>query len=167
MEQPPTSGDTKNGKPRRPPYSGLAAALSAVSGQPVILMPHSYERLDDELASPAVAVTTRPIAPDTLAMAVREWERRIRKGDDANTLAPLLANAEVQHPNLATYVRGSDDGRPYAPGWFYRVAAWNFAQRLARNPCPYPTAQQPSTSAGAWTHKAASSAGTTSPSAAS
>ncbi|MDX3798953.1 RNaseH domain-containing protein [Streptomyces sp. AK04-3B] len=134
----PTSGDAKNGKPRRPPYSGLAAALSAVSGQPVILMPHSYERPDDELASPAVAVTTRAIAPDTLAMAVREWERRVRKGDDANTLAPLLAEAEVQHPNLASYVRGSDDGRPYAPGWFYRVAAWNFAQRLARNPLPVP-----------------------------
>ncbi|UQA98155.1 pPIWI_RE module domain-containing protein [Streptomyces halobius] len=101
-------------------------------------MPHSYEPLDDELTSPAVAVTTHPITPKILATAVREWERRVRKGDDANTLAPLLAEAEVQHARLSSFVRGSTDGRPHAPGWFHRVAAWNFAQRLSRKPLPIP-----------------------------
>ncbi|GAA2624323.1 hypothetical protein GCM10010425_20000 [Streptomyces spororaveus] len=134
----PVYGDAKGGKPRRPPYSGLAAALSAVSGQPVVLMPHSYDHLEDELASPAVAVTTQPFDPWVLSTAVQQWESCIRKGDDLNTLAPLLAAAEVQKPELASYVRGSAQGRPHAPGWFYRVAAWNFAQRLARKPLPIP-----------------------------
>ncbi|MEV7556547.1 RNaseH domain-containing protein [Streptomyces sp. NPDC089795] len=134
----PSYGDAKNGKPRRPPYAGLASALSAVSGQPVVLMPHSYEPVDDEFAQPAVAVTTRPFDPWILSTAVREWERCVRKGEDANTLAPLLAAAEVEHPDLASYVRGADDGTPHAPGWFYRVAAWNFAQRLARTSLPVP-----------------------------
>ncbi|MEU3316638.1 RNaseH domain-containing protein [Streptomyces sp. NPDC006662] len=134
----PSYGDAKNGKPRRPPYAGLASALSAVSGQPVVLMPHSYEPVDDEFAQPAVAVTTRPFEPWILSTAVREWERCVRKGEDANTLAPLLAAAEVEHPALASYVRGADDGTPHAPGWFYRVAAWNFAQRLARTSLPVP-----------------------------
>ncbi|MFJ2626864.1 RNaseH domain-containing protein [Streptomyces sp. NPDC087532] len=134
----PSYGDAKNGKPRRPPYAGLASALSAVSGQPVVLMPHSYEPVDDEFAQPAVAVTTRPFDAWTLSTAVREWERCVRKGEDANMLAPLLAAAEVEHPDLASYVRGAEDGTPHAPGWFYRVAAWNFAQRLARTSLPVP-----------------------------
>lgn len=134
----PTYGDAKNGKPRRPPYAGLASALSAVSGQPVVLMPHSYEPVDDDLAHPAVAVTTRPFDRWTLSTAVRAWERCVRKGEDADTLAPLLAAAEVEHPSLASYVRGAEDGTPHAPGWFYRVAAWNFAERLARTSLPVP-----------------------------
>ncbi|MFF9072765.1 RNaseH domain-containing protein [Streptomyces sp. NPDC014872] len=134
----PSYGDAKNGKPRRPPYAGLASALSAVSGQPVVLMPHTYEPVDDEFAQPAVAVTTRPFDAWALSTAVREWERCVRKGEDANTLAPLLAAAEVEHPDLASYVRGAEDGTPHAPGWFYRVAAWNFAQRLARTSLPVP-----------------------------
>ncbi|WP_326617655.1 RNaseH domain-containing protein [Streptomyces decoyicus] len=134
----PTYGDAKNGKLRRPPYAGLASALSAVSGQPVVLMPHTYEPVNDDFAEPAVAVTTKPFDAWTLSTAVREWERRVRKGEDANTLAPLLAAAEVEHPELASFVRGAEDGTPHAPGWFYRVAAWNFAQRLARTPLLIP-----------------------------
>ncbi|EST37309.1 hypothetical protein N566_13695 [Streptomycetaceae bacterium MP113-05] len=134
----PSYGDAKNGKPRRPPYAGLASALSAVSGQPVVLMPHTYEPVDDEFAQPAVAVTTKPLDAWTLSTAVREWERCVRKGEDANTLAPLLAAADVEQPDLAHFVRGVEEGTPHAPGWFYRVAAWNFAQRLARTPMPVP-----------------------------
>ncbi|MFE6904245.1 RNaseH domain-containing protein [Streptomyces sp. NPDC057717] len=134
----PSYGDAKNGKRRRPPYAGLASALSAVSGQPVVLMPHTYEPVDDEFAQPAVAVTTKPFDAWTLSTAVREWERCVRKGEDANTLAPLLAAADVEQAHLASFVRGVEDGTPHAPGWFYRVAAWNFAQRLARTPLPVP-----------------------------
>ncbi|AKG41388.1 hypothetical protein SXIM_00040 [Streptomyces xiamenensis] len=134
----PTYGDAKNGKQRRPPYAGLASALSAASGQPVVLMPHSYEPVDDDLAHPAVAVTTQPFDQWTLTTAVSAWERCVRKGDNVNTLAPLLAEAEVERPALSSYVRGSEDGTPHAPGWFYRVAAWNFAARLARNTLPLP-----------------------------
>lgn len=158
----PTYGDAKNGKLRRPPYAGLASALSAVSGQPVVLMPHTYEPVNDDFAEPAVAVTTKPFDAWTLSTAVREWERRVRKGEDANTLAPLLAAAEVEHPELASFVRGAEDGTPHAPGWFYRVAAWNFAQRLARTPCSSLTAPACAASIGAWIPRAASSAGTTS-----
>ncbi|MBE2997243.1 DUF3893 domain-containing protein [Nocardiopsis sp. HNM0947] len=129
--------DTENGSKKRfkrPPYAGLASALSAVTGQPVVLMPDTYHNVDIDDITPMVAITTDPIDPRLLTSAVRTWERLVRKGDDTNTLAPLLNEADIERYELASFVRGSKEGKPIAPGWFYRVATWSFAQRLARKP---------------------------------
>ncbi|MBR7826631.1 DUF3893 domain-containing protein [Actinospica sp. MGRD01-02] len=121
-------------RPRTPAYAALATALSAVTGQPVVLMPDTAGLVDDELAEPAVLVTTDPISADTLATAARAWERLIRAGDDADTIGPLLAAATPRRAPLADYVRNAEHGRPQANGWFYRVATWSFAKRLAAEP---------------------------------
>ncbi|GAB3971041.1 hypothetical protein GCM10029978_045480 [Actinoallomurus acanthiterrae] len=139
----PGYSDGGTSRPRRPAYAALATALSAVSGQPVILMPDSYQPVDDELACPAVAITTRPFDPDVLKTAVQAWERRITGDDAADTLSPILSRAQIQARQLADYVRGSQQGRPHAPQWFYRVAAWSFAERLARAPMTIPNGNQP------------------------
>lgn len=133
----PGYSDSDNGSKnrfKRPPYAGLASALSAVTGQPVVLMPDTYHHVDTDEITPMVAITTDPIDSRLMASAVRTWERLVRKGDDANTLAPLLGEAAIERYELASFVRGSTKGRPVVPGWFYHVATWSFAQRLARKP---------------------------------
>ncbi|WP_435107185.1 RNaseH domain-containing protein [Nocardiopsis synnemataformans] len=133
----PGYNDTDTGSKKRfkqPPYAGLASALSAVTGQPVVLMPNTYHHVDTDEITPMVAITTDPIDPRLMAGAVRTWERLVRKGDDANMLAPLLSEADIERYELASFVRNSQEGRPVAPGWFYHVATWSFAQRLARKP---------------------------------
>ncbi|ANW21371.1 pPIWI_RE module domain-containing protein [Streptomyces clavuligerus] len=68
-----------------------------------------------------------------MSTAVREWQ-----GRGHQHACSLLAAAEVEHPNLASYIRGAEDGTPHAPGWFDRIAAWNFTQRLAHRFLPVP-----------------------------
>lgn len=132
-------------RPRTPAYAALATALSAVTGQPVVIMPDTAGIVEDELAEPAVLVTTQPIRAATLARAARAWERLIRAGHDADTIGPLLAAATGRQAKLTEFVREADDGRPQANAWFYRVATWSFARRLADTPFTipgYPTSIQ-------------------------
>ncbi|WP_030611682.1 RNaseH domain-containing protein [Streptomyces sclerotialus] len=134
----PRYRDNDTSKPVRPAYAGLATALSAVTNQPVVIMPDTIAPPDDDLTVPAVLATTKPIAPRLLTRAIRSWEQLIRGGVDENVLAPLLAQGEMVKPKLDSFIRDAGAGRPRAPQWFYRVAAWNFAATLARAPLHLP-----------------------------
>lgn len=118
-------------KPRTPAYTALATALSAVTAQPVVLMPDTAGIVEDELAERAVLVTTKPIRPSLLEAATRAWEMLIRGDQDANTLAPLLTATKPTQRKLSSFIEGAKDGRPRANAWFYRVATWSYAQQLA------------------------------------
>ncbi|MET8379959.1 RNaseH domain-containing protein [Streptomyces microflavus] len=135
----PRYRDNDTSKPVRPAYAGLATALSAVTNQPVVIMPDTITAPEDDLAVPAVLATTKPIAPRLLMRAVRSWEQLIRGGAEGNTLSPLLAQSEMSKPKLGTFLLDAASGRPRAPQWFYRVAAWNFAATLARAPLHLPS----------------------------
>ncbi|MFG3253329.1 RNaseH domain-containing protein [Streptomyces sp. NPDC048172] len=134
----PRYRDNDTSKPIRPAYAGLATALSAVTNQPIVIMPDIDNMPDDDRALPTVLATTKPIAPRLLTRAVRIWEQLIHGGTDANTLSPLLAQSEMDKPKLGSFIRDAACGRPRAPQWFYRVAAWNFAAELAREPLHLP-----------------------------
>ncbi|MCX4398881.1 MULTISPECIES: RNaseH domain-containing protein [unclassified Streptomyces] len=134
----PRYRDNDTSKPIRPAYAGLATALSAVTNQPIVIMPDTDTMPDDDRALPTVLATTKPIAPRLLTRAVRSWEQLIHGGTDANTLSPLLAQSEMDKPKLGSFIRDAASGRPRAPQWFYRVAAWNFAAALAREPLHLP-----------------------------
>lgn len=137
----PRTRDNDTSKPVRPAYAGLATALMAVTNQPIVIMPDVLERPEDDLAVPAVLVTTEPIPSRLIARAVGSWERHVRNGADDNTLAPLLTDADVIERELGSFLRNADIGRPCAPQWFYRVAAWNFAAELARVPLRLPASE--------------------------
>ncbi|SEG85232.1 protein of unknown function [Actinacidiphila yanglinensis] len=139
----PRYRDSDTSKPVRPAYASLATALSAVTNQPVVLMPDILDRPDDEQPLPTVLVTTDPIPGRLLTRAVRSWERHVRGGEDANTLAPLLADSETHQEELARFICGADLGRPRAPQWFYRVAAWNFAAHVGRKDLHLPALRLP------------------------
>ncbi|OCC14055.1 RNaseH domain-containing protein [Streptomyces sp. PTY087I2] len=134
----PRFRDNYTSRPIRPAYAGLATALSAVTNQPIVIMPDIDTMPDDDRALPTVLATTKPIAPRLLTRAVRSWEQLIHGGTDANTLSPLLAQSEMDKPKLGSFIRHAASGRPRAPQWFYRVAAWNFAAALAREPLHLP-----------------------------
>ncbi|MFG2136593.1 RNaseH domain-containing protein [Streptomyces sp. NPDC048650] len=134
----PRYRDNDSSKPLRPAYAGLATALSAVTNQPVVIMPDTIDPPEVDHDVPVVLVTTAPIKPRLLTRAVRSWERHIRDGADDDTLAPLLAQAVRTKRPLGSFVRNAASGRPRAPQWFYRVAAWNFAAELARVPLQLP-----------------------------
>ncbi len=128
----PRYRDNDTSKPVRPAYAGLATALSAVTSQPVVIMPDTVGMPEDDEAVPAVLATTKKIPPRLLTRAVRSWEKLVRGGADENILAPLLGQGGVEEPQLHEFIRGVSSGRPHAPQWFYRVAAWNFAAELAK-----------------------------------
>lgn len=134
----PRYRDNDTSRPVRPAYAGLATALSAVTSQPVVIMPDTIAPPEDNEVVPAVLATTKPIAPRLLTRAVRSWERLIRGGADDDTLAPLLAQSEMVKPKLLDFIENADSGRPRAPQWFYRVAAWNFAAALCETPLHLP-----------------------------
>ncbi|WP_058042223.1 RNaseH domain-containing protein [Streptomyces roseifaciens] len=134
----PSYRDNDTSKPVRPAYAGLATALSAVTNQPIVIMPDTIVPPEDDLHVPAVLATTTPITPRLLTRAVRSWEKLIRGGADDNTLAPLLAQGERAERELGSFIRDASTGRPRAPQWFFRVAAWNFAAALARVPLHLP-----------------------------
>ncbi|MFD7907487.1 RNaseH domain-containing protein [Kitasatospora sp. NPDC059747] len=143
----PSYRDYEGAKPVRPAYASLATALSAVTNQPVVIMPDTLGKPDDETRTPTMLATTKIIEPRLLSRAVRAWERHIRKDDDANTLAPLLDQCTPTRANLASFIDQATTGRPRAPQWFFRVAAWNIAAELARHPLPLPLPHRPSPAA--------------------
>ncbi|MFG2723081.1 RNaseH domain-containing protein [Streptomyces sp. NPDC048416] len=129
----PSYRDHDGARPVRPAYAALATALSAVTNQPVVIMPDTLGQPDAETAEPTMLATTKPIDRRLLHRAVRAWERHIRGGDDANTLAPLLGQCQEARRNLADFITDAATGRPLAPQWFFRVAAWNLAAALAKH----------------------------------
>ena len=105
--------DTFVGKVRRraqreditPKYSSLATALTAVTGQPVRLFPArdlAPQQADRGVA--ALLVTTAAIEPRILATAARAFERLSLDGEQASTLAPLLASTMHAIEPVAKYI---------------------------------------------------------------
>ncbi len=112
----------------RAPHASLANALAAVTGRPVRVLPRTRMGEGDVLL-----VTTEPIAPTVLAIAVRRWERLCR-GSDTNVLAPLLGEVAPVSTALADAVRRPAPGRVAAEPWIYGVLRWVVAARLAASP---------------------------------
>lgn len=104
------------------PYASLATALTAVTAQPVVILPRPREKSD-----PHWLITTAPIDPGTLHSATRSWER-LAGGRD--TLAQLVAAVRPRTLEVADDVHRSA-GRVSAARWVYRVLAWNLASALA------------------------------------
>ena len=110
------------------PYASLANALTAVTAQPVIILPRPRKRTD-----PYWLITTDPIDPETLHMATRSWER-LAGGHD--TLGPLIAELRPRTMKLADDVQRSA-GRVSAANWVYKVMAWNLAATFASSPVDF------------------------------
>ncbi|WP_406294357.1 RNaseH domain-containing protein [Embleya sp. NBC_00888] len=133
----PGYSDGSTGRPTRPRYAALATALSAVTGQPVVLMPDDLDA-DPQHPAPLVLVTTRPISPSVLIAAVRAWERHIRGDVTTDTLSRAFAGIVPETQPLAAFIQGAAAGTPRAPRWFFRVAAWHCADVLSRTPLVIP-----------------------------
>jgi hypothetical protein len=110
------------------PYASLATALTAVTAQPVVILPRPRERTD-----PHWLITTAPIDPGTLHMATKIWER-LAGGRD--TLGPLVAAVRPRTLRIADDVHRAP-GRASAANWVYRVLAWNLASALASRPVDF------------------------------
>lgn len=128
-----------NGERAKPRYAALAAALRAVTAQPVALYPrYDLGRRDTDAGTEALLVTTSPIDPWLLTTCVRTWERVLRDGHDADILTPVL-NLDPGAPRpLAAYLERDEAGRIQGPGWLFQAARWNAAQVLARQPLMLP-----------------------------
>lgn len=121
----------------RAPYASLANALSAVTGQPVRILPRTRLNNGDLLMA-----THRPIAPPVLDLAVSTWEGLCRKGPrggggdraDRGVLAPLLDGVTPVFEPLGAAVTVPEPGRVAAEPWLYTVLGWNIARRLASRP---------------------------------
>lgn len=76
---------------------------------------------------------------------------------------PLLAQSETVKPKLVEFIEDAASGRPRAPQWFYRVAAWNFAAPSPerRSTCLLARLMQVRASNGSWTPEAACLPGVT------
>lgn len=115
----------------RAPHASLANALSATTGRPVLILPRTRRRDGDVLL-----VTTEPIDPGILGIAVREWERLCR-GSDTNVLAPLLAGVAPLRTSLGDAVARPAAGRVAPEPWIFRVLHWVVARRLAARPVAF------------------------------
>ncbi|MEV5710250.1 RNaseH domain-containing protein [Actinoallomurus sp. NPDC052274] len=126
----------------RAPHASLAVALRAVTGQPVRILPRTRWK-DGEV----FLITTRPIAPDLLATAVRFWERLARREEgkerDTNALAPMLAQITSHARPIAEAIDTPQRGRLEAENWVYEVLGWITAERLISQPVPFDQALVP------------------------
>ncbi|MGN9846927.1 RNaseH domain-containing protein [Nonomuraea sp. H19] len=122
----------------RAPYASLATALSAVTGQPVMIL-----RRPRTNADPHWLITTSPIDPSTLRIATRVWERQAREGQDANVLAPLLSSITPLRLDVAEDVNLSVPGHVSASNWVFRVLGWNLARSLASTPVQFDSRSVP------------------------
>ncbi|MEV7005852.1 RNaseH domain-containing protein [Streptosporangium sp. NPDC051022] len=119
----------RNSEHARAPHASLATALSAVTGQPVIILPDPRTGVDGPWL-----ITTAPIEPSVLNVATGVWERLARGGQDANVLAPLLKAVVPQRLSVGGDVDLSTPGRVVASNWVYRVLGWTVAEQLASQP---------------------------------
>ena len=113
------------------PYASLANALSAVTGRPVRILPRTRPEDGEYLL-----VTTEPIEPGILHMAVSTWERLCR-GSASGVLASLLDGVTPRPEPLAKAIRDAAPGRVDAEPWIYRVLGWTVARRLAQRPVSF------------------------------
>jgi hypothetical protein len=111
------------------PYASLATALTAVTGQPVMILPRPRERND-----PHWLITTTPIDPGLLEMATRIWER-LAGGTGA--MGESLAAIQPAIMSVTGDIDHSVRGRVSAAGWIYRVLNWNVAAALAATPIDF------------------------------
>lgn len=117
-----------------PRYSDLAAALTAMTGQPVRLFPSkNLSARQKEREIMALLVTTATIDPWLITTAVRTFERLSANDSTVDTLAPCLDYAVPVVQPLSAYV-DHQDGVIVAPGWIYDIAGWNLATRLCQQP---------------------------------
>lgn len=116
------------------PYASLAAALRAVTCQPVRLFAErELDERDREQGTRALLLSTQPIEPRRLAVAVRAWERQVQGSKDTSTLASLLPDPDPPRA-VASSVDHQKAAPPRAPGWVFDVAAWEAARRLSAHP---------------------------------
>lgn len=116
----------------RAPHASLAVALSAVTGQPVRILPRT-KWSDGEV----FLITTRPIDPTVLSRAVRVWERLARgelTAEDTNALAPLIDGIAPQPWPLGEAIKRPAAGRVVAEDWVFKVLGWEVARQLAAQP---------------------------------
>ena len=114
----------------RPPYSSLATGLCAATGQPARLFgERDLARTELAAGTRMLLLTSQPF-DYRLAVAVAAWEQHIHGDDRPGTLARLLPAAEPARP-LSDYAVLRADCVPEAPGWVFRVAAWQVMSHLA------------------------------------
>ncbi|MCW2945399.1 MAG: hypothetical protein JWR24_2116 [Actinoallomurus sp.] len=119
------------------PYASLATALSAVTGQPVRLLPRTRWNAGD-----VMLITTRPIDPVILSTAVRVWER-LARGEDTNMLGPLLDGITSGPQPIADVLDNPVRGRVVAESWVFDVLGWVIAERLSAQPIAFDHAEIP------------------------
>jgi hypothetical protein len=115
---------------RLPSYSSLATGLCAATGQPVRLFgERDLGRTEVAAGTRMLLLTSQPF-DYRLAIAVSAWEQHIRGDDTPGTLARLLPPADPARP-LDDYAVFRAGGVPEAPGWVFRIAAWQVMRHLA------------------------------------
>ena len=119
----------------RAPHASLAVALSAVTGQPVRILPRTKWN-----AGEVFLITTRPIDPTVLSRTVRVWERLARRelaAEQTNALAPLLDGIGPQPWPLDEAIKRPALGRVVAEDWVFKVLGWEVARQLATEPVDF------------------------------
>ena len=121
-----------DGRPRQP-YSALATALTAATGQRVCLF-GAWDLDDTELeqGNRMLLITDKPLDP-RFKSAVRAWERHVRGAAAPEELADLLPSPEKAR-RLADHVVYRPGAVPTAPGWVFRFATWQLMRKLAERP---------------------------------
>jgi hypothetical protein len=118
---------------KQPPYRSLATGLSAATSQPVRLFgERDLARKELDSGERMLLLTNRPF-DHRLSIAVTAWEQHIRGGHSPSRLARLLPDPEPARP-LSDYIDFRADGVPDAPGWVFRIAAWQVMRLLAGRP---------------------------------
>lgn len=121
------------GKYHKQPYSALAIALTASTGQPVRLFGERDLAEDERQQGDRMLLVSDAPLDHRFRSAVRSWERQVRGGAAAVELADLLPEPEEARP-LAKYVQYRANAVPRAPGWVFRIATWQVMRKLAARP---------------------------------
>jgi hypothetical protein len=120
---------------KHPRYSSLATGLCAATGQPVRLFgERDLAQQELETGNRMLLLTSHPF-DYRLAVAVAAWEHHTRDGRAPGALAQLLPSPEPGRP-LAGYVSFRPGAPPDAPGWVFRIAAWQIMSNLAGTRLP-------------------------------
>jgi RNaseH domain of pPIWI_RE/pPIWI_RE module N-terminal domain/MID domain of pPIWI_RE len=119
-----------SGQGRQPPYRSLSTGLCAATGQPVRLFgERELAQRELDAGERMLLLTDQPIG-HRLEIAVAAWEQDVRGRPGISTLAPLLSDPEPARP-LSDYIDFRPGGVPQAPGWVFRIAAWQVTRHLA------------------------------------
>ncbi|POM25899.1 hypothetical protein BTM25_02830 [Actinomadura rubteroloni] len=118
----------------RQPYKTLETGLVAATGQPVELFKMA-DPAGGGLAprEPMLLLTSASALDHRLRIAVRAWERHVRKGAGTSVLADLLPAPDPAR-SFADYVEFRPGTVPAAPKWVFRTASRQILRQLAREP---------------------------------